>query len=261
MATRQRLRRSADASRGVRPEAEEEEDAFASGSESSSASADQPARDRATAPPAGQGQRKPEKKVRDRPADAGGFRTGKLASDRMDEASRRGRRHEAKERENNKDGRPRRAEASREEDDEEDEEDEEDEDDEAEEDDDEEDDEDEEEEEESKPKKQEEEEEEEVKVPRDTRYFLHDTRGSSKESKDGGVEGEEQGRGAANAGRRTRPHAVDSEGPWLHDKYFELVERRDKQDTAPRHAAWQPPQRSWGREDWDGAWSGGWGGG
>jgi len=104
------------------------------------------------------------------------------------------------------------------------------------------------------------EDDEEVKVPRDTRYFLHDNRGAKDEGDDGGKEGTSDDEHAKGTGKG-RKHASDSDGPWLHDKYFELVEELQLQRVSlsewksGRQQLWNQDANWSGPNEWGVEWS------
>jgi len=110
------------------------------------------------------------------------------------------------------------------------------------------------------------EDDEEVKVPRDTRYFLHDNRGTNDEGDGCGKEGTSDDENAKGKGKG-RKHASESDGPWVHDKYFELVEELHRvpltrQSVSGRQQLWNQDGNwsepyEWGPDEWSDA-SRGW---
>lgn len=104
-----------------------------------------------------------------------------------------------------------------------------------------------------KGEKKEDEENAETRAPRDGRYFLHDDRGKEDDADEAEAE-EEEGKGKGKG--KKRDLSADDPGPWLHDKFHELMEaapRKPKPQKAPQRS--QRGAASWEQEEWSaGAW-------
>lgn len=123
-----------------------------------------------------------------------------------------------------------------------------------------------------------EEETKQMQVPRNARYFLHDNREDGEEPSDADQAGvpiasdKSYGKGRG----KGRDRAVPEDGPWVHDKYFELIQGKQsktwKQKTAAPEAnkngaqhsgrpqkSWKPKSvendanwsNKWGHKDWN----------
>jgi len=88
---------------------------------------------------------------------------------------------------------------------------------------------------------------EKAQVPRDKRYFLHDSRedDEGKENEQPEPENDQpKGRGK----RFGEGEGPDEPGPWKHDKYFEMLEKEGKKKPGPRGGG---KKETWAEDDWE----------